>query len=47
MGCCGEKRKSLRAGRRQPVVQQVKPSLTGGTLRGDPAPPPSQARPKE
>jgi hypothetical protein len=45
MGCCGEKRKALRAGERRPAERELKPSLTGGTLRGDSAPAPPDRRP--
>jgi hypothetical protein len=34
MGCCGEKRKQLRPSRPRTAEKQIKPSLTGGTLRG-------------
>jgi hypothetical protein len=48
MGCCGEKRKALRAEQQRPPERQLKPSLTGGTLRGESAPAaPGGPRPRE
>lgn len=47
MGCCGEKRKSVRPGRSRPAERLIKPSLTGGTLRGESAPTPSSRPPSK